>query len=174
VWYEWTAPSDIDNLDVCVTDTADGSNLLPLVAVYTGSLGSLTEVAYANNDNSICDAILTFNASNGTTYMVGVGGSNGSTGGFDLSWGDRRPPVIQTLSLSVHGPKVIATFSATDLNLMSLECKIDSGSYSACTSGATFQVAAGQHDFFVRATDASGNQSTASESFIIKSKKIKP
>ncbi len=67
MWYEWTAPSDIDNLDVCVTDTADGSNLLPLVAVYTGSLGSLTEVAYANNDNSICDAILTFNASNGTT-----------------------------------------------------------------------------------------------------------
>jgi hypothetical protein len=57
---------------------------------------------------------------------------------------------------------------------MSLECKIDSASYSACTSGGTFQVAAGQHDFFVRATDASGNQSTASESFIIKSKKIKP
>jgi hypothetical protein len=73
VWYEWTAPSDIDNLDVCVTDTADGSNLLPLVAVYTGSLGSLTEVAYANNDNSICNAILTFNATNGTTYMIGVG-----------------------------------------------------------------------------------------------------
>jgi hypothetical protein len=174
VWYAWTAPSDIDNLDVCVTHTADGSNLGPVLGEYTGSLGSLAEVAYANDSNSICDAILTFNASNGTTYMIGVGAFNGSTGGFDLSWGDRRPPVIQTLSLTVHGPKVIATFSATDLNLMSLECKIDNGSYSACTSGATFQVAFGQHTFFLRATDTAGNQTIESQSFTIKSKKIKP
>jgi hypothetical protein len=169
VWYSWTAPSDL-NVPVCVTNTADGADLRPIVGVYTGSLGSLTELAYQNS-SSPC---VTFSASSGTTYMIGVGGDFGSTGGFDLSWGDTTPPVI-SLSLKVHGPKVIATFSATDQSPpVTFECKIDGGSFNACTSPATFQLPAGSYTFTVRATDDWGNQSTASLSFTIKSHKIKP
>jgi hypothetical protein len=94
VWYAWTAPSNQTNFEVCVDLTSGGANLWPVLGVYTGSLGSLTEVAYGDFATSGgCDTKVSFNAASGTTYMFGVGGEFGSTGGFDLSWTtDSTPP----------------------------------------------------------------------------------
>jgi hypothetical protein len=174
VWYAWTAPDDLDALDVCVTSTDEGLGLDPRIGVYTGSLAGLIEVAYSFNfDSSLCDSIVTFDAVQGTTYMFGVGGEAGSTGVFDLSWGDRRVPVVQISSLRVKGPRVIVTFSATDAHLASVECAIDGGGFNPCTSPVTFELPAGLHTLNVRATDTAGHETTATTSFTIKSKKIK-
>ena len=57
---------------------------------------------------------------------------------------------------------------------MSFECKIDTGSYSPCSSGIVFQLAKGQHTVTVKATDVANNFAEDSAVFTIKSGKIKP
>jgi hypothetical protein len=92
VWYSWTAPFNIQDFDVCVPFRSDGADLNPAVAVYTGSLGSLTEVAFATAPSFQGGACTAFDAQSGTTYVIGVGGEYGSTGAFDLVWGDVSIP----------------------------------------------------------------------------------
>jgi hypothetical protein len=51
-------------------------------------------------------------------------------------------------------------FSATESN-STFECKLDSGSWSSCTSPKSYSgLAAGSHTFSVKATDAAGNTDT--------------
>jgi hypothetical protein len=85
VWYRWTAPST----GPAAFKTC-GSPFDTAVAVYTGSaLGSLTFVTYSDD---ACDigSIARFEANEGTTYNVAVGGCCGEAGDFTLTW-DRSP-----------------------------------------------------------------------------------
>jgi hypothetical protein len=94
VWYSWAAPSS-GTIDFCV-DTADAGDFYPRIVVYTGSLGSLTQVVAGQGDagTACTETVASFDADSGTTYMIGVGGRWGSTGPFDLAWGDHSRPTV--------------------------------------------------------------------------------
>jgi hypothetical protein len=142
VWYSWTAPGDINDMSICVRNRPDGADLYPAVAVYTGSLGSLTEVAYSTGvSGAICVWSLTFDAVNGTTYMIGVGGTYGSTGAFDLIWGDPAGPVCSgtTIVSCVFSTVAASSFTVpAGVNLVTIEAKGAEG------GGGNFAIAGGK------------------------------
>ena len=85
-WLRWTAPqSGPVRIDTC------GSDFDTLLAVYTGTtLGTLTEVASNDDDSSLpaCDAddsVVTFTATEGTTYRFAIDGKAGASGFYSLS-----------------------------------------------------------------------------------------
>jgi hypothetical protein len=88
VWYAWTAPPGVGPTTFVVTGPA-----LPVLGVYTGSLGSLTEVAYNRRsevDDTWMRAQVQFTPTAGATYHIGVGAYYFNT--FDLSWAPPDPP----------------------------------------------------------------------------------
>jgi hypothetical protein len=93
VWYAWTAPSS----GLFAFDTFGSDVTLDTVlGVYTGSLGSLTEIGY-NDDygGACCDSRVVFAATSGTTYYVGVSGCCGTPaqrGPFTLNWDSATRP----------------------------------------------------------------------------------
>jgi hypothetical protein len=85
VWYRWTAPTT----GPAAFKTC-GSPFDTAIVVYTGSaLGSLTFVTYSDDDCGLA-SIARFDATEGTTYSVAVGGCCGESGDFTLAW-DRSP-----------------------------------------------------------------------------------
>jgi len=80
-----------------------------------------------------------------------------------LTW--TRDTVAPTVSYSVSPPAIVLqslvnfSFSANE-TVTGFECRLDSGSYAACTSPYTLSsVSNGNHIFYVRATDVAGNVS---------------
>lgn len=68
----------------------------------------------------------------------------------------------------IASTSVSVTFSATDANLLSVECNVDSAGYSPCTSPLNLTgLAQGLHTVAVRATDAAGRVTTATRSFTV-------
>jgi uncharacterized repeat protein (TIGR01451 family) len=89
VWYAWTAPEGIGPTSFLLRASEDPLGL----GVYTGSLGSLTEVAYnvrSPAENEWGRAQVAFTPTAGTTYYIGVGSY--WTVGFTLSWAPSAPP----------------------------------------------------------------------------------
>jgi hypothetical protein len=166
IWYDWTAPADGVVLFTTSMVTYRNNSSTPAIAMYTGSLGSLTEQAYSTNGQ------LTFTATSGTTYKIGLGGLGGSfsnavywgeMGDIALAWQQDSTPPDTTIS-SGSGGKHSVTFAFTGSDDVSstanltYECKIDSGAFAACTSPKTFSaITGGSHTVAVRATDESGN-----------------
>ncbi|MBK8294351.1 MAG: hypothetical protein IPK93_06120 [Solirubrobacterales bacterium] len=66
-------------------------------------------------------------------------------------------------------------FSSNESNV-TFECRLDNGSFSACTSPNAVTAADGDHTFWVRATDAAGNQSEhpATRSWTVDTTAVKP
>ncbi len=62
------------------------------------------------------------------------------------------------------GPWNVFEFTASE---GSVTCSVDGGAFTACTSPFGRSLPAGAHDFAVRATDAAGNASTATRSWMI-------
>jgi uncharacterized repeat protein (TIGR03803 family) len=89
VWYRWIAPAS----GRYTFDTA-GSAFDTLLAVYTGvSVNALTEVA-SNDDGDVdVTSVVSFAATNGTTYYVAVDGFDGDSGAFVLNWSPELPPI---------------------------------------------------------------------------------
>jgi hypothetical protein len=83
VWLSWTASSS----GVASIDT-HGSNFNTLLAVYAGTaLNNLVSVAANDNDGSSGNASsVSFVVQGGTTYLIAVDGSNGTTGQIKLNW----------------------------------------------------------------------------------------
>ncbi len=63
---------------------------------------------------------------------------------------DTKPASLTNLALSTF------TFTSTEPS-STFECKMDAGSFAACTSPASFTLGGGSHTFQVRAIDAAGN-----------------
>ncbi|MBO9666462.1 MAG: hypothetical protein J7501_06570 [Bdellovibrio sp.] len=104
------------------------------------------------------------------TYSVTATDSAGNTGSAaTYTWTvDLTPPtlVITASPNSItNATSASFTFSATDTgggSIASYSCKLDSGSYSACTSGVSYSaLTQGGHSFSVIATDTAGNISSA-------------
>ena len=73
---------------------------------------------------------------------------------------DTTKPATPTLTSGpdASSTQTSATFEFSDEPGATFECRIDSGPWTACTSGKTYEgLAVGEHVFAVRSTDASGN-----------------
>jgi hypothetical protein len=85
VWYTLTPPTD-----GTITISTCGSAFDTVLAVYTGSCGSLSGVAGACNDDDgpSCSAItasVAFSGTAGTTYRILAGGYNGASGNLRIT-----------------------------------------------------------------------------------------
>jgi hypothetical protein len=97
VWYDYTPSAD----GYVQADTL-GSDFDTVLSVWTGTAGSLSEVA-CNDDNGALQSQLTFAASGGTTYHLMVGSFATSGGGslqFTVAVGS--PPLLQALSVDAR------------------------------------------------------------------------
>jgi hypothetical protein len=80
VWWSWTAPSS-----GTVTISLAGSGFDTVLGVYTGSSVSALTLVSQNDDSSGLQSAVTFAATAGTNYRIGVDGYNGVTGSISLS-----------------------------------------------------------------------------------------
>lgn len=82
IWYRWTAPGDGP-----ATFTTDGSAFDTLLAVYTGTAINALNLVQSNDNASagVTWSSVTFNAVEGTTYLIAVDGFNGAHGVVALS-----------------------------------------------------------------------------------------
>jgi hypothetical protein len=97
VWYSFTAGSDIH-----VDANTFGSDYDTTVSVYTGSRGSLTQIA-CNDDTGGVQSQVVFQATPGVTYFIMVGAfASGPGGNLQLTVQETLPPEI-SLSLDNTG-----------------------------------------------------------------------
>jgi hypothetical protein len=74
---------------------------------------------------------------------------------------DKTPPPVPTITSSTTGPSgFTATFSSTE-GLDTFGCRVDSGSFTTCSSPFTASPAPGSHTFQVHSVDEAGNLSAA-------------
>jgi len=82
VWYQWTPTTNGP-----VMFTTGGSGFDTILCVYTGTaISNLVSIGCDNNSGTNGSSLLTFNATNGTTYSISVRGNNGERGFIALSW----------------------------------------------------------------------------------------
>ncbi|MBJ7353725.1 MAG: hypothetical protein JHC98_02785 [Thermoleophilaceae bacterium] len=99
------------------------------------------------------------------------GNESGASDPVDVTIDVTNPSV--SISSPVNGSTVTTqtpdvNFSATDDNLDTVECKVDSDSYVACTSPwTTPNLADGSHTVSVQATDLAGNVAIATSTFTV-------
>jgi hypothetical protein len=97
VWYSFTAGSDI-----LVDANTFGSDYDTTISVYTGSRGSLTQIA-CNDDTVSLQSQVVFQATTGVTYFIMVGAfASGPGGNLQLTVQEALPPEI-SLSLDNTG-----------------------------------------------------------------------
>lgn len=142
---------------VVVTDSGDHINYtVAVTATQDGDVGVFVVAGAATGVSS--------GKTNATSYVA-------------QGYADTRVPTVGTVSGTTKGPSLTLTFSGANpggRGGVSFECKIDSGSYTACTSPWTVGVAKGSHNAYVRVTDPAGNQTESSGfAFTIKAGKIK-
>jgi hypothetical protein len=149
-----TSGSTAGTTNIVVTDTGDHMNYT--VDVDATSDGDVTISVPADSAVNISNVGNT--ASNSETVTV-----------------DTTAPAFGAVTTKVQGPKVNVTFSATDLTTITYECKIDSGTYTSCSSPwKSADLAKGDHSTTIQATDAVGNQTESTPvNFTIKAGKIK-
>lgn len=107
VWWRWVAP---------FTGTASinttNSNFDTVMAVYTGTaVNALTRVASDNNSGGNLTSRITFNATEGTTYMIAVAGNGSAGGNISLSLSQTTVPTISSFSPSAGQPGVQVTIT---------------------------------------------------------------
>jgi subtilisin family serine protease len=175
VWWRFTAPSDGR-----VVLTTQGSDFDTVLAVYTGALGALREIAA--NDDDPDDFTLTSRVDvavrSGTTYHVAVDGFDGDAGSIRLnvSWtpsgADTVAPTFPTgATVQASG----ATQSSVQLSWPPATDAVGVARYVVTPSGApavtvahpsTATTVTGlapgtRHTFSVTAVDVAGNTSAA-------------
>jgi parallel beta-helix repeat protein len=89
MWLRWTPPaSGVATISTC------GSSFDTLLAVYRGSLGSLTNIA-SNDDRDLSyTSQVVFNARANVAYEIAVDGLHGASGNIVLHWSVQAEPVL--------------------------------------------------------------------------------
>ncbi|MDQ7026103.1 MAG: S8 family serine peptidase [Anaerolineae bacterium] len=93
VWYQYTPPAT----QQVIFDTA-GSNFDTAMAIYSGSVGSLTQVACNDDESfpSISTSKITITLTGSTTYYIVVGGWNSRSGSMILNVSEKRADLLAT------------------------------------------------------------------------------
>ncbi len=176
VWYTFQPPSSGEY----TLETCDGGTDFPsVIGVYTGTLGSLSEIGYSLQ-GSKCPGVsggssqFSFNATGGVVYHVDVTGYQGQQGSFYLrayagaAHGRPAPEteVIRESSLSDvinteqtspgvrSGPRHSASFALSSQTPgASFECSLDGAPFTACATTVSYdELAPGStHVFKARA-----------------------
>jgi hypothetical protein len=185
VWYTWTAPAS-GFVAFRTTDPNAPSSLDTVLGADTGSdITALTEVKVNDDYPSCCTSRIVFEATQGTTYNISVGAFPGDPAGshagdFGLEWGasdyfDTDKPVVKINSVtpgkrtfSVNFGVGDTTASIVGADWLTVDCKVDNGSFSPCTNPFTANVPGGPHTFAIRATDGAGNVGTATGTVRVK------
>jgi hypothetical protein len=98
VWYRLTTSADLT-----LVATTAGSDYDTTLSAYTGSRGSLTQVA-CNDDTNDLTSRITFEATSGTTYWLMVGSFFDSPGGeLVLTVGEPPPPLALRVTVWASG-----------------------------------------------------------------------
>ena len=90
VWYAYTASCN-ETATVSFCSGGGAAYFDTVVAVFTGSCATLTEIA-CNDDSCGLQSEVTFSATAGQTYYIAVGGYQGQQGTFDMSVTCSAPP----------------------------------------------------------------------------------
>jgi hypothetical protein len=102
----------------------------------------------------------TYPASGGTNFVYTYA-SGYSNYNYYSATRDNTVPTVSLSAASQSGQRVAFTFSSNDTNSV-LRCKLDSGTYTICSSPLVFNnLTTGSHTFYVQATDFAGNVSVA-------------
>jgi len=80
VWYEYTA-----DRNMTVWADTEGSDFDTAIAIYTGDCASPTESACDNDSGTGTNALVSFAATAGTTYLFLVGGNEGESGSLTFN-----------------------------------------------------------------------------------------
>jgi hypothetical protein len=112
VWFTYTpASGGIVTISTC------GSDFDTVLAVYSGSCGSLTPVACNDNNGPSCAtsrASVSFSATSGTTYFILAGGSGGVSGNLSIvASGPGGLQIIPTFDSTITSDPQSATIQAT-------------------------------------------------------------
>lgn len=184
MWYRYTTTGTTTmTVDTC------GSSFDTMIAVFTGSCGSLAQVA-CNDDagaNGPCPnglmSYVSFTPTANTTYMIRVSGYNGATGSFNVraSGGVGNSNTPPTVAISAptngatfaNGATITFTGSASDTQDGSLTSAIawTSSVQGSIGTGGTFSrtLNAGAHTITATVTDSGGLTSTSSVSITVQS-----
>ena len=99
VWWKWVAPAN----GVAVFKTK-GSDIDTVLGVYTGDAVDGLETVAENDDYDDVASRVAFDATEGVTYYIAVGGYDGEeVGGITLSWSIAEDKEIRTLQLDSNG-----------------------------------------------------------------------
>jgi hypothetical protein len=149
-----------------------GTEVYDNVALVSIENGSTT----ARNDNNVSGQQVSYAGGSAPSSWAGFALASGSPGkgaaddgsdvGIRVASSTTPPPTDSTPpdTTITSGPGDPTTSTSASLAFTSsesgstFECKLDAGPYAACTSPKSYSgLAAGQHTFSVRATDAAGN-----------------
>jgi hypothetical protein len=185
VWYKWTAPFS----GFVAFRTTDPNAPSPLDTVLAADAGTditgLTEVRINDDYPSCCTSRIVFQATQGETYNISVGAFPGDTfgqhaGDFGLEWGasdyyDADQPVVQIAGVTTAKNAFSVSFAAGDTtanivgqNWLKVDCQLDGGPFTPCSSPFHPTVAGGTHTWTIRVTDGAGNVGTKTGSVKVK------
>jgi large repetitive protein len=102
-------------------------------------------------------------------FLVRATDAAGNVGEASYSWTiDTTAPAV-TITASPPNPSndTSPNFGFTANETSTVQCQIDGGGFAACSSGQGYNLAAGTHNFVVRAIDAAGNVGVASYAWTI-------
>ncbi len=168
--HAWTiVPPDITPPDTTIDSSPSTSTSTSATFTFSASEGGSTfQCSLDTAPYAACTSPRTYTGLSATAHTFAVKATDLS-GNTDLTpathaWTVLPPDIIppQT-TISSSPPATTISTSATfeftaDEAGSTFECKLDSGSYSACTSPRTYTTLAdGAHTFEVRATDGAGN-----------------
>jgi hypothetical protein len=102
-------------------------------------------------------------------FVVQATDAAGNSGQASYTWTiDTTAPTV-TITQKPSNPtnSTSASFGFTANEASTFQCQIDGGGFAACSSGQGYNLAAGTHNFVVRATDDAGNVGQAGFSWTI-------
>ncbi len=112
VWYTFTPTAS-----GTITVSTCGSDFNTVLAVYTGSCASLTEIACNDDNGPACPTVqasLSFSGTAGTAYFIMAGGYGGASGNLTvLVTGPARLIIIPTFDSSITSDPQAANIEAT-------------------------------------------------------------
>jgi hypothetical protein len=169
----WTVTFSESVTGVATTNfslTASGFSSTPTITGLSGSGATYTITASTDGSTPTGSASLQLNlTSAGTVKDLAGNGLSGVPFSGQTYAVDKTAPPAPTITSGPPNPsnQTTATFSFSDSESgVSFLCKLDSGSYSACSNPASFSsLAQGSHMLSVQAKDAAGNVSSGAASY---------